>query len=108
MNTTNEAKTDAAGIYWIVPVIAVALYLPGIYLTFISILMYIALSYPNHVGSALAANDLFRSTMASVFPLFGRIYFKRLGLGGGSSLLGGISIALMPVYFVSTFTPIVG
>jgi DHA1 family multidrug resistance protein-like MFS transporter len=71
--------------------------------------MYVSFSYPNHVGSVLAGNAFFRSSMASVFPLFGRIYFKRLGLGGGSSLLAGISIALMPVYFVSTsFTPIVG
>jgi MFS transporter, DHA1 family, multidrug resistance protein len=56
--------------------------------------MYIALSYPNHVGSVLADNDPFRSSMASVFPLFGRVFFAGLGLGGGSSLLAGISIAL--------------
>lgn len=42
--------------------------------------------------------------MASVFPLFGRIFFESLGLGGGSSLLAGISIALMPVYFVSAYS----
>jgi len=85
---------------WIVPIIAAALYLPGIFLTFQSILMYASISYPNHVGSVLAGNDLFRSSMASVFPLFGRAFFTRLGLGGGSSLLAGISIALMPVYFL--------
>jgi DHA1 family multidrug resistance protein-like MFS transporter len=87
-------------VHWIVPIIAAALYLPGIFLTFQSILMYVSLSYPNHVGSVLAGNDLFRSSMASVFPLFGRIFFIRLGLGAGSSLLAGISIALMPVYFL--------
>ncbi|KZP16134.1 MFS general substrate transporter [Athelia psychrophila] len=94
-----------ASVHWIVPVIAAALYLPGIFLTFQSIMMYISMSYPNHVASVLAGNDLFRSSMASVFPLFGRIFFERLGLGGGSSLLAGISIALMPVYFVSPVIP---
>ncbi|KAF7978259.1 hypothetical protein HWV62_1086 [Athelia sp. TMB] len=91
--------SSRASVHWIVPIIAAALYLPGIFLTFQSIMMYISISYPNHVASVLAGNDLFRSSMASVFPLFGRIFFQRLGLGGGSSLLAGISIALMPVYF---------
>ncbi|KAF7978652.1 hypothetical protein HWV62_45166 [Athelia sp. TMB] len=89
-----------ASVHWIVPVIAAALYLPGIFLTFQSIMMYISLSYPHHAASVLAGNDLFRSSMASVFPLFGRAFFQRLGLGGGSSLLAGISILLMPVYFL--------
>ena len=44
----------------IAPVIAAALYLPGIFLSFQSILMYLALSYPNYQGSILAGNDLFR------------------------------------------------
>ncbi|KAF7978666.1 hypothetical protein HWV62_45194 [Athelia sp. TMB] len=94
-----------ASVHWIVPIIAAALYLPGIFLAFQSIMMYISISYPHHAASVLAGNDLFRSSMASVFPLFGRAFFQRLGLGGGSSLLAGISIALMPVYFVSHLSP---
>ena len=39
--------------------------------------------------------------MASVFPLFGSAFFRNLGLGPGSSLLAGISIGMMPIYFVS-------
>jgi hypothetical protein len=39
--------------------------------------------------------------MASVFPLFGTAYFRNLGVGPGSSLLAGISIALMFVFYVS-------
>jgi DHA1 family multidrug resistance protein-like MFS transporter len=57
-----------ASIHWIVPVIGAALYLPGIFLTFQSILMYITMAYPNHAASVLAGNDLFRSAIASVFP----------------------------------------
>lgn len=52
----------------IVPVIGAALYLPGIYLVFQSILTYITSAYPDHGAPVLAANDLFRSTIASVFP----------------------------------------
>ena len=38
--------------------------------------------------------------MASVFPLFGVTFFRRLGLGPGSSLLAAISIGLMVIYYV--------
>ena len=47
-------------VHWIVPVIAAALYLPGIFLTFQSILMYLSNSYSKYTGSVLASNDLFR------------------------------------------------
>jgi len=92
--------TSKASIHWIVPVIGAALYLPGIFLNFQSILMYITMAYPNHAASVLAGNDLFRSAIASVFPLFGHAFFKNLGLGPGSALLAGISFLLMPVFFL--------
>jgi DHA1 family multidrug resistance protein-like MFS transporter len=60
--------TSKADIHWIVPVIGAALYIPGIFLTFQSILMYITMAYPSHAASVLAGNDLFRSSIACVFP----------------------------------------
>ncbi|KAJ7043049.1 major facilitator superfamily domain-containing protein [Mycena alexandri] len=91
--------TAREDIHWIVPVIGASLYLPGIFLTFLSILIYIASSYHNYAASALAGNDFFRSTMASVFPLFGTIYFQNLGLGTGGAVLAGIAVALIAVYY---------
>ncbi|KAJ7709033.1 major facilitator superfamily domain-containing protein [Mycena rosella] len=87
-----------ASIHWIVPVIGAALYLPGIYLIFQSILTYITSAYPKYEASVLAGNDLFRSSIASVFPLFGRVFFRNLGLGPASALLAGLSFLLMGVY----------
>ncbi|KAJ7646873.1 major facilitator superfamily domain-containing protein [Roridomyces roridus] len=87
-------------VHWIAPVIGAALYLPGIFLIFQSILMYVTSAYPDYAASVLAGNDLFRSTIASVFPLFGRHFFKTLGLGPGCALLAGISFLLMPVYWL--------
>ncbi len=92
--------TSKESVHWIVPVIGAALYLPGIYLTFQSILTYITSAYPTYAASVLAGNDLFRSAIASVFPLFGRAFFVNLGLGPGSALLAGISFLLMPVFWV--------
>lgn len=57
-------------------------------------------SYPKYAASILAGNDLFRSTFASVFPLFGTKYFRALGIGGGSSLLAGVSILMIPLLYV--------
>ncbi|KAJ7052619.1 major facilitator superfamily domain-containing protein [Mycena amicta] len=89
-----------ASVHWIVAVIGASLYLPGVFLIFQSILMYISTAYPAHAASVLAGNDLLRSTIASVFPLFGRAFFVNLGLGPGSALLAGISFLLMPVYWL--------
>ncbi|KAJ7114080.1 major facilitator superfamily domain-containing protein [Mycena epipterygia] len=89
-----------ASIPWIVPVIGAALYLPGIYLIFQSILTYVTAAYPDYQAPVLAANDLFRSSIASVFPLFGRAFFQNLGLGPGSALLAGLSFFLMAVYWL--------
>ncbi|KAJ7184383.1 major facilitator superfamily domain-containing protein [Mycena filopes] len=91
--------TARESIHWIVPVIGASLYLPGIFLTFLSILIYIASSYHHYAASALAGNDFFRSTMASVFPLFGTIYFQNLGLGTGAAVLAGISVCLIAAYY---------
>ena len=57
-------------------------------------------SYPKYAASILAGNDLFRSTFASVFPHFGTKYFHALGIGGGSSLLAGVSILMIPLLYV--------
>ncbi|KAJ7484628.1 major facilitator superfamily domain-containing protein [Mycena latifolia] len=89
--------TSKSSVHWIVPVIGAALYLPGIFLNFQSILMYITSAYPAYAASVLAGNDFFRSAIASVFPLFGRAFFTNLGLGPGSALLAGIPFLLMPL-----------
>ncbi|KAJ7147655.1 major facilitator superfamily domain-containing protein [Mycena crocata] len=89
-----------SSVHWIVPVIGAALYLPGIYLIFQSIFTYISDAYPDYEASVFAGNDLFRSSIASVFPLFGRAFFVNLGLGPGSALLAGISVVLMAVYWL--------
>ncbi|ORY74280.1 putative caffeine resistance protein [Leucosporidium creatinivorum] len=87
-------------VHWIVPMIGAGLYLPGVYGLFQCIMVYVSVGYPKYAASILAGNDLFRSTFASVFPLFGAIFFKRLGLGGGCSLLAGLSILMIPLLWL--------
>ncbi|KAJ7785820.1 major facilitator superfamily domain-containing protein [Mycena metata] len=92
--------TSKASIHWIVSVIGASLYLPGIYLIFQSLANYLTTAYPGHETSVLAANALYRSVIASVFPLFGRPFFRNLGLGPGSALLAGLAFLLMGLYWV--------
>ncbi|KAJ7803201.1 major facilitator superfamily domain-containing protein [Mycena olivaceomarginata] len=87
-------------IHWIVPIIGAALYLPGLYLIFQSIIVYLTTAYPDYGAPVLAANALFRSSIACVFPLFGRAFFRNLGLGPGSAVLAGISFFLIAVYWL--------
>lgn len=47
-------------------------------------------------------NALFRAITAGVFPLFGVAFYRRLGLGGGCTLLAGLSILMIPLLYVRT------
>ncbi|GAA5910653.1 hypothetical protein JCM6882_001050 [Rhodosporidiobolus microsporus] len=89
--------TSREDVHWFWPIFGASLYLPGIFLAFQSILMYISLSYPRYAASLLAGNDFFRSTFASVFPLFGTKMYRAMGVGGGSSMLAGVSILMIPL-----------
>ncbi|UZJ56273.1 hypothetical protein CBS101457_005593 [Exobasidium rhododendri] len=80
--------------YWS-PLIAQGLYVIPTFYLFQSILVYLAFTYPEHQASVFTANDLIRSLIASVFPIFARAIFVNLGLGKGYTLLAGLSLALM-------------
>ncbi|KAJ7650947.1 major facilitator superfamily domain-containing protein [Roridomyces roridus] len=92
--------TAKASIHWAVPVVGAALYMPGLFLVFQAIWGYIVVSYPGNEASVMASNTLFRASIASVFPLFGRPFFINLGLRGASGLLAGVSFFLIFVYWL--------
>ncbi|ORY62710.1 major facilitator superfamily domain-containing protein, partial [Leucosporidium creatinivorum] len=83
-------------VHWIVPCVGAALYLPGIYLSFQGIFLYVIVGYSRVAASVLAGNDFMRSCFASAFPRFGVAMFRALGLGGGCSLLAGVSMLMIP------------
>ncbi|GAA5828425.1 hypothetical protein JCM11251_006242 [Rhodosporidiobolus azoricus] len=89
--------TAREDVHWFWPIFGAALYIPGIFLAFQSILMYISMSYPRYAASLLAGNDFFRSVFASVFPLFGAKMYRAMGVGPGSSMLAGVSILMIPL-----------
>ena len=68
---------------------------------FVSAALYLFDVYgPMNGASAMAANGMMRYTLSAVFPLFMLPMYQRLGIAWATSLLGFISIALMPIPWV--------
>lgn len=91
--------TARASVHWIVSIIFASTYLFGIFYIFQGAIVYLPLSYQSYAASVLAGNALLRGITGAVFPLFAHAFFDKLGVGGGSSLLAGLSIIMIPPLF---------
>lgn len=60
------------------------------------VITYLADAFTIYAASALAANTVLRSTLGALLPLAGPKMYDTLGLGWGNSLLGFISLAMVP------------
>lgn len=88
-------------VHWICPIISGALFGFGLILIFFSVVLYFSMSYPPlSLASALAANNLFRYIMASVFPLFTVQMYQKLHIDWASSLFAFIALAMVPVPWI--------
>ena len=82
------------------PIIGSSFFTVGAFLLFQAVFNYLSDAYPKHVASVYAANDLVRSSFGATFPLFANAMYARLGVAWGSSLLGFLSVAFIPIPFV--------
>lgn len=83
--------TARHSVHWIASLIGVTILVTSNFIIFQSIFVYLPLSYPKYAASLFAANDLSRSLFAAACVLFSRPMFINLGIGGGVSLLAGLS-----------------
>ncbi|PCG89033.1 Major facilitator superfamily domain, general substrate transporter [Penicillium occitanis (nom. inval.)] len=86
------AWTARASIHWIVPTLGVTIYAGSVFTVLQCVFLYIPLSYPQYAASLFAANDFFRSALASGSILFAHPLYHNLGFAKGTSLLGGLSV----------------
>lgn len=88
-------------VHWIVPTLAGGFAATAMLTIFVSFLNYLVDTYLMFAASAIAANTVARSAAGSAAPLFTDQMFKALGIGGGSSLIGGVAIllAFIPILF---------
>ncbi|KAI0025406.1 MFS general substrate transporter [Xylariomycetidae sp. FL0641] len=81
-----------------VPIIAIVIFGTGNISLFVSALQYIGDAYHRtNVASAVSANSLARYTLSATFPLFSLQLYQALEIAWASSLLGFISLALLPM-----------
>lgn len=92
------AWTARSDIHWISPVLAGIPFAWGNLCIFLSTALYFIDTYgPLNGASAMAANGLLRYALGAVFPLFTFQMYERLGIAWATSLLGFISVAMLPI-----------
>lgn len=69
----------------------------GLYIVFLQCFNYIIDCYMTMANSALGANTFVRSLFGAGFPLFGPAMYHHLGVAWATSVLGFISIAMIPI-----------
>lgn len=85
------------GVHFMVPIIGIVPFAFGIIGVWMPIQAYIIDAFPQYAASALAAFSVLRCTVAAFLPLAGPVMYENLGVGWGTSVLGFISIALIPI-----------
>lgn len=93
--------TADAGVYWPSPVVAAVPFAVGNIMVYSSGALYIMNSYGSlHGASALSANSLLRYAAGGALPLVTVPMFAAMGVGWACTLLGFVSVVLVPVPWV--------
>lgn len=93
--------TARHSVHWMAPTAAGVLFGFSLVLIFFSILTYFSMSYPPiSVASALAANNMTRYIVSSVFPLFTVQMMENLHVSWGCSVFAFIGCAMIPVPWI--------
>ncbi|CUM67337.1 uncharacterized protein PRCAT00005030001 [Priceomyces carsonii] len=87
-------------VHWIVPTIGASFIGFGLLLIFLPCINYIVDCYLLFAASALAGNNMLRSSFGGAFPLFAYQMFTNMHIKWASTLLGCIAIVLIPVPFL--------
>lgn len=84
-------------VHWIVPIIGIVPFGIGIVGVLLPVQTYIVDAYPQYAASGLAGFSVLRNTIAAFLPLAGPQLYKSLGVGWGSSILGFVAVAMIPL-----------
>ncbi|ODV96576.1 hypothetical protein PACTADRAFT_39791 [Pachysolen tannophilus NRRL Y-2460] len=93
--------TSRTSVQWMAPIAAGVPFGFSLILIFFTVVLYFSMSYPPlSVASAMAANNLLRYVVGSVFPLFTVQMYENLGNGWATSILAFIALAMVPVPWI--------
>ena len=91
------AWTSDPNIHWSGMVIGSVPIGLGMFMVFVQAFNYIVDVYLQMANSAIAANTFVRSLFGAAFPIFGPYMYHNLGVDWATSVLGFISIAMIPI-----------
>ncbi|KAJ5107333.1 hypothetical protein N7456_004008 [Penicillium angulare] len=83
--------------HWIVPIIGLFPFGFGMVGIFATLQTYVIDSYPRYAASGIAAITVTRSLFGALLPLAGPYMYNALGYGWGNSLLGFLTLAMLPM-----------
>lgn len=86
--------------HWIVPILGTGVIGFGLLNAFMPATTYLVDVFTVHAASAMAASTVLRSLCAALLPLSSSKMYKAMGYGWGNSLLGFVSLALIPIPFL--------
>ncbi|TKW57002.1 Caffeine resistance protein 5 [Colletotrichum tanaceti] len=92
--------TAKPSIHWVIPIVGSALFTSGALLLYISSLNYLIESYPNHIASVIAGNELFTSICGATFPLVIPMSYDKLKVLGTSMILAIFAVAFVPLPYI--------
>lgn len=89
---------------WVVPCFGLVLVGAGFFVILQGSLNYLCDAFPKYSASCIAANTFSRSIFACALPLLAPYLFEGLGIGWGSSVLGGIGFVMsLLVFFIHKY-----
>jgi DHA1 family multidrug resistance protein-like MFS transporter len=95
------AWTARPDIHWIVPIIAQGISILGSILVYVSSNFFMVDTYGAKYGaSASGASSLTRYTLSAAFPLFTLQFYRAVGVGWATSILGFCTILMAPIPWV--------
>lgn len=95
--------TSDRSIPWIAPCFGAAMTGIGFLTVFYSALGYLIDTFDTYTASAMAANAFVRSILGAAFPLLVGPMYHSLGIPCGTSLLGFLAVALIPIPYIFYF-----
>lgn len=95
------AWTARKSVHFLAPIFAMVPFACGNLLVFSSAALYLTDTYgPLNGASALAGNGLVRYIFGAAFPLFTNQMYKKLDIHWATSLIGFLSLCMMPIPWV--------
>ncbi|KZL79936.1 major facilitator superfamily transporter, partial [Colletotrichum incanum] len=92
--------TAKPSIHWAIPIVGSSFFSAGALLLYISILNYLAESYPDHLASVFAGHELFTSMCGATFPLFIPPMYYKFDVLGSSMILAILAVAFVPLPYI--------